>query len=298
MPTATKIRLIALFNPTPTPPKPLLHNHLDFGDYYRELQAFYANSNVHSPPAYQSHSPMFLDGNRYNEQWQSYLHSNQMLSSSVQGGGFPPYAYATRSGDHMPQPAANCTWQSRMMQHENQMLRSQGKGRHFPPYATKPDHVSRKSNASMRTVAKKARSGMKVKKQFEPDKTKKRTVTKKAEQFEPTPSQNNRVYLTIRSVSAKYGDGVEKQKKLGMAKLAGITQKRAKWQAQVYFAGKSRYIGVFETREDAALAYEVAKDYLSSSSNITLAGEEMKTAHEIAIARKAAYIILSLVEEV
>ena len=29
------------------------------------------------------------------------------------------------------------------------------------------------------------------------------------------------------------------------------------WQAQIYFAGKTRYIGVFETREDAALAYEV-----------------------------------------
>ena len=37
-----------------------------------------------------------------------------------------------------------------------------------------------------------------------------------------------------------------------------------KWQAQLYFAGKSRYIGVFDTREKAALAYEIAREKLKS----------------------------------
>jgi hypothetical protein len=33
-------------------------------------------------------------------------------------------------------------------------------------------------------------------------------------------------------------------------------------QAQLYFAGKSRYIGVFDSREKAALAYEIAREKL------------------------------------
>lgn len=39
-----------------------------------------------------------------------------------------------------------------------------------------------------------------------------------------------------------------------------------KWQAQLYFAGKSRYIGVFDTREKAALAYEIAREMLKTGA--------------------------------
>jgi hypothetical protein len=35
-------------------------------------------------------------------------------------------------------------------------------------------------------------------------------------------------------------------------------------QAQLYYAGKSRYIGVFDTREKAALAYEIAREKLKA----------------------------------
>ena len=53
----------------------------------------------------------------------------------------------------------------------------------------------------------------------------------------------------------------------------GVTKKNTtKWQAQIYFAGKSRYIGVFEAREDAALAYEIAREELQKakiSNNVT-----------------------------
>ncbi len=42
--------------------------------------------------------------------------------------------------------------------------------------------------------------------------------------------------------------------------LRGITMRPSgKWQAQIYFLGKSRYIGVFHTREEAALAYELVR---------------------------------------
>mmetsp|Transcript_18996 Transcript_18996/g.26997 ORF Transcript_18996/g.26997 Transcript_18996/m.26997 type:complete len:562 (-) Transcript_18996:15-1700(-) len=49
--------------------------------------------------------------------------------------------------------------------------------------------------------------------------------------------------------------------------LRGITQKASgKWQAQVYYAGQSRYIGVFDSRERAALAYEMAREQLKADS--------------------------------
>ena len=35
-------------------------------------------------------------------------------------------------------------------------------------------------------------------------------------------------------------------------------------QAQLYYAGKSRYIGVFDTRENAATAYEIARQKLKN----------------------------------
>ena len=42
--------------------------------------------------------------------------------------------------------------------------------------------------------------------------------------------------------------------------LRGITQRPSnKFQAQVYHQGKSRYIGVFETQRDAAIAYEMVR---------------------------------------
>ncbi|KAL3921119.1 MAG: hypothetical protein SGILL_002915, partial [Bacillariaceae sp.] len=45
--------------------------------------------------------------------------------------------------------------------------------------------------------------------------------------------------------------------------LKGITQRPSgKWQAQVYYAGKSRYIGVFPNRQKAALAFKLVRSKL------------------------------------
>jgi hypothetical protein len=45
--------------------------------------------------------------------------------------------------------------------------------------------------------------------------------------------------------------------------LRGLTVRPSgKFQAQLYFAGQSRYIGVFDTKHDAALAYEMIRDRL------------------------------------
>lgn len=63
-------------------------------------------------------------------------------------------------------------------------------------------------------------------------------------------------------------------------------------QAQLYFAGKSRYIGVFDTREKAALAYEIAREKLKSEKSAADSGGGLTPkATEAAVnsARKAAF---------
>jgi hypothetical protein len=43
----------------------------------------------------------------------------------------------------------------------------------------------------------------------------------------------------------------------------GVSQRQSgKWQAQLYFAGQMRYIGVFETKELAAMAHEYVREHL------------------------------------
>lgn len=65
--------------------------------------------------------------------------------------------------------------------------------------------------------------------------------------------------------------------------LRGVTQRPSgKWQAQMYFAGKSRYIGVFDTREKAATAYEIARDHLRNKTF-------KDTDTQVNAARKAAF---------
>jgi hypothetical protein len=62
-------------------------------------------------------------------------------------------------------------------------------------------------------------------------------------------------------------------------------------QAQLYFAGKSRYIGVFDTREKAALAYEIAREKLKSEKLNAEGGSlnAKQTDNAVNSARKAAF---------
>jgi hypothetical protein len=62
---------------------------------------------------------------------------------------------------------------------------------------------------------------------------------------------------------------------------------RSMQQAQLYYAGKSRYIGVFDSREKACLAYEISREVLKTDK-----GEEPKSSEieaNINLARKAAF---------
>ncbi|GKY94375.1 hypothetical protein MPSEU_000403400 [Mayamaea pseudoterrestris] len=73
---------------------------------------------------------------------------------------------------------------------------------------------------------------------------------------------------TILAVNAASGGKHDKEAELAAAIMRGVTMRPSgKWQAQLYYSGKSRYIGVFDSREKAALAYEIAREKLKAAGN-------------------------------
>lgn len=90
----------------------------------------------------------------------------------------------------------------------------------------------------------------------------------------------------ISAINSASGKKNDKAASLASAVLRGVTMRPSgKWQAQLYFAGKSRYIGVFDSREKAALAYEIAREHLQNKS--VSAGKD--TDAHVNAARKAAF---------
>ncbi len=60
-------------------------------------------------------------------------------------------------------------------------------------------------------------------------------------------------------------------------------------QAQVYYAGKSRYIGVFDSKEKASLAYEIAREVLKTDNDDSAPSNAEETERDVNLARKAAF---------
>jgi len=117
-----------------------------------------------------------------------------------------------------------------------------------------------------------------------------RTVTpKKAKtQQEPDPKENEKIEAAIGAVR-RSGGGKQKKSPEDKGQLPrGVTMRPSgKWQAQLYYAGKSRYIGVFDSREKACLAYEISREVLKTDK-----GEDPKPSEidaNINLARKAAF---------
>jgi len=105
-------------------------------------------------------------------------------------------------------------------------------------------------------------------------------------------AERQKAAATIQAVNAASGGKNDKAAALAAAILRGVTMRPSgKWQAQLYFAGKSRYIGVFDTREKAALAYEIAREKLKSEKAAAEGGAMSPKRTEAAVnaARKAAF---------
>ena len=100
------------------------------------------------------------------------------------------------------------------------------------------------------------------------------------------PADKQKVAATISAINSASGKKNNKAASLASAVLRGVTMRPSgKWQAQLYFAGKSRYIGVFDSREKAALAYEIAREHLQNKS--VSSGKD--TDAHVNAARKAAF---------
>lgn len=107
------------------------------------------------------------------------------------------------------------------------------------------------------------------------------------------PSDKQRIADAIAAVNDVYGDGTEKQRKLNEVTLRGVTQRPSrKWQAQLYYAGKSRYIGVFDSKEKASLAYEIAREILKGNEHPAPSEIEKN----VNLARKASFLGVGIEE--
>jgi len=124
-------------------------------------------------------------------------------------------------------------------------------------------------------------------------KAKKSTSTKRKNKSPQLTEKadRQRAAQTIAAVNAASGGKNDKAAALAAAILRGVTMRPSgKWQAQLYFAGKSRYIGVFDTREKAALAYEIAREKLKSEKSAADGALTPKqTENAVNAARKAAF---------
>jgi len=60
-------------------------------------------------------------------------------------------------------------------------------------------------------------------------------------------------------------------------------------QAQVYYAGKSQYIGVFDTKVEASFAYEIARKLLDSDPYEAVSPSEEEIKANISLVRRAAW---------
>ena len=135
-----------------------------------------------------------------------------------------------------------------------------------------------------------------------------------------SPSDNERIAAAMHAVNAAYGEGAEKEEKLAAVKLRGVTvrpsRKWVRWtcmtsgllfhetlrahilspflsplsqQAQLYYSGKSRYIGVFGSKEEAALAYEIAREVLKADKAAERPVDAEEIERNLDLAKKAAF---------
>lgn len=114
-------------------------------------------------------------------------------------------------------------------------------------------------------------------------------ATSKHKNANSNSADKERITAAIYAVNAMYGNGTEKDKKLAAVTLRGVTMRPSgKWQAQLYYSGKSRYIGVFDSKEKASLAYEIAREVLKTDKGEEGPLNAEETDRNVTLAREAA----------
>ncbi len=91
-------------------------------------------------------------------------------------------------------------------------------------------------------------------------------------------------------VQRRYDDSLKKKVDTSktLTEVRGVTMRPSgKWQVQYYYCGSSRYIGVFESKEDALTAYETTREILGKEGTETLTKEEIY--NNVNLARNAAF---------
>ncbi|GAX29432.1 hypothetical protein FisN_16Hh127 [Fistulifera solaris] len=133
-------------------------------------------------------------------------------------------------------------------------------GGHQPP-ATVGQEPKKGTKKTISKPVKRGPSSPDSKVTKKPRKSPSKTKNKVTPQLEG--EDRDKAAASILAVNAASGGKNDKAAALAAAILRGVTMRPSgKWQAQLYFAGKSRYIGVFDSREKAALAYEIAREKL------------------------------------
>ena len=127
------------------------------------------------------------------------------------------------------------------------------------------------------------------KKRPSPKKERKSSPSKKPKLSSP-PVDAKAKAAAANLAATKAGTSSESAAALAAAIMRGVTMRPSgKWQAQLYYAGKSRYIGVFDSREKAALAYEIAREKLKADPKETVNQDSETTESKVSFARKAAF---------
>lgn len=188
--------------------------------------------------------------------------------STVLGGsgssqrGASPYGHPPTNGPPPPHPG-------------------QSYGAHAHPLHPPPSYQARiKSSPD---------SASKIKKRGSPKKKAQGSPSKKPKTSSPPVDAKEKAAAASQAL-AMAGTSQGSAAQLAAAIMRGVTMRPSgKWQAQLYYAGKSRYIGVFDSREKAALAYEIAREQLKTDVKETMNQDAKTTEDKVNAARKAAF---------
>lgn len=202
----------------------------------------------HPPPPYSQHeNPYGPPAMPYPHPPGPYVHHPNVYPHNPPAGSYPYHYPSHHAPPHMPMYGTQHppVGSGKMPLKKMKLAKHNGKGigKRKIPLEVKSMNSAKKPRKSSPSSAKK--------------KNKSPQITDRQD--------HQKAAATIHSVNAASGGKNNKAAALAAAIMRGVTMRPSgKWQAQLYFAGKSRYIGVFDTREKAALAYEIAREKLKS----------------------------------